>query len=307
MSASAGSAEAQVAGEVQRHAAVHRALDQPFGSRSRFFVNHLLTGICYVVTVVAMVPLLSIVFLVFQKGLPHLSWRIFTQLPPPPGITEGGFGNAIVGTAIMVGMAMAMASPVGILAAVYICEYRPNAPLSKAVRFSARLLTGIPSIICGVFAFAAVVLTLGHFSALAGSVALAVLALPTIILTTEQALLGVPDAYREGSYGLGASRFQTIRRMVLPQAAPGILTGLMLALARAAGETAPVLFTALFNVYWSGSPLQPAASLSVLIYNYSALPYDYQIGLAWTASLVLVSLVTLTNVAAQLIFTRRHP
>ena len=174
------------------------------------------------------------------------------------------------------------------------------------MRFVAKLLTGIPSIICGVFAFAAVVVVTGDFSALAGGVALAVLMLPTILLTAEQALLGVQRAYREASYGLGATRFQTITRIVLPDAMPAIMTGIMLAVARAAGETAPLIFTALFSQFWMSSLMQPTASLSVLIYNFSTMPFEHQVKMAWTASLVLVFLVTVTNVTAQLVFSKKH-
>ena len=155
------------------------------------------------------------------------------------------------------------------------------------------------------FAFSVVVLSTGTSSAIAGGAALAVLTLPTILLTTEQALLGVPKALREASYGLGTTKFQTIARVVLPEALPAIMTGIMLAVARAAGETAPVLFTASFSNYWLKSLMEPAGSLSVLIYNFSTLPYDYQIQMAWTASLVLVALVTITNITAQVVFSRR--
>jgi phosphate transport system permease protein len=206
----------------------------------------------------------------------------------------------------MVGLGLALAAPPAILAAIYICEYHPGSRLSAAVRFTAKLLTGIPSIICGVFAFAAIVLATGKFSALAGGVALAVLMLPTILLTSEQALLGVQRAYREASYGLGATRFQTIGRIVLPEAMPAIMTGVMLAVARAAGETAPLIFTALFSQFWMSSLMEPTASLSVLIYNFSTMPFEHQVKMAWTASLVLVLLVTVTNVTAQLVFSKKH-
>lgn len=291
--------------ESQHHASVHDALDKPFGSPFRLAINTSLNTLCVIVSIAVLIPLFSIVWLVIQKGVPLLSWQLFSQLPPAPGNTGGGFGNAMVGTALMVGCALLMASPIGILSAIYICEYAPTSQLAGYVRFTSKLLTGIPSIICGVFAYAVVVQTTGSFSAFAGSVALAVLALPTIIITTEQALLGVPRTYREASYGLGASRFQTIWRAVLPEALPAIMTGLMLALARAAGETAPVLFTALFNAYWNSSPMQPTASLAVLIYTYASLPYDYQIQMAWTASLILVALVTVANVTAQVMFRQR--
>lgn len=276
------------------------------GLLGRSLGNRLLTGLCIALSFAALIPLASILYLVVKNGSELLDWSIFTQLPPAAGMTGGGFGNAIIGTFIMVGLGLALSAPPGILAAVYICEYHPNSRLSSAVRFTAKLLTGIPSIICGVFAFAAVVLATGKFSALAGGVALAVLMLPTILLTSEQALLGVQRAYREASYGLGATRFQTIGRIVLPEAMPAIMTGVMLAVARAAGETAPLIFTALFSQFWMSSVMEPTASLSVLIYNFSTMPFEHQVKMAWTASLVLVFLVTVTNVTAQLVFSKKH-
>lgn len=272
----------------------------------RLIRNSLLTGLCISLSLLTLVPLFSIVMLVVKKGMPLVSPALFTQLPPPPGLEEGGFANAIIGTVIMVGIALVLAIPLGILAAIHINEYAPKSLLSKAVRFVAKLLNGIPSIICGVFAFAAIVMTMREFSAFAGGVALSILILPTILLTAEQALLAVPDAYREASFGLGATPFQTILRIVLPDALPAIMTGVMLSVARAAGETAPVLFTALFSANWIHSIMEPTASLSVLIYNFAALPFDYQVKMAWSASLILVTLVTVTNVLAQLFFSPRH-
>jgi phosphate transport system permease protein len=281
--------------------------------RSRLASNTFWTVVCTSLSFLTLVPLFSIVFLVLKEGLPLLNLSVFTELPPAPGLDGGGFGNAIQGTLVMVALALIVATPLGLLSAIYICEYSPRSRLSSGVRFIAKLLTGIPSIICGVFAFAIVVIAMGHFSAIAGGIALAVLTLPTILLTSEQALLGVPKALREASYGVGATRFQTISRVVLPEALPAIMTGLMLAVARAAGETAPVLFTAQFSFYWLSNffpnPVdalsQPAASLSVLIYNFATLPYAHQIQMAWTASLVLVILVTITNITAQLVFAKR--
>jgi phosphate transport system permease protein len=252
------------------------------------------------------VPLFSIVVLVIHNGFPLLSTNLFTQLPPAPGLDGGGFGNAIVGTLVMVGIALGFSIPLGILAAVFVNEYASVSWLASTVRFVAKLLTGIPSIICGVFAFAAVVMTTHKFSALAGGIALAILILPTILLTAEQALLGVPYSFREASFGVGATPFQTIWRIVLPEAMPAIMTGVMLAVARAAGETAPVLFTALFSQNWIKGIMQPTASLSVLIYNFASLPYAYHIKLAWSASLILVALVTLSNILAQVIFSPKH-
>jgi phosphate transport system permease protein len=267
--------------------------------------NKVLNVLCAVLAFLTLIPLFSILFLVLKNGLPLLGWETLTQLPPVSGTTGGGIGNAIVGTLVMVGLAIALATPFGVLSAIYVNEYAPNAPLAHAVRFVAKLLTGIPSIISGVFAYAVVVLTTGSFSAWAGGFALAVLVLPTILLTAEQALLGVPKTYREASYGLGATNFQTIWRVVLPDALPAMMTGLMLAVARAAGETAPLLFTALFSYGWIESLNEPTASLSVLIYNFSTTFDDHQKQMAWTASLVLVILVTLANVGAQALFRKK--
>ena len=288
---------------VRQKSGAIKALDRH--SKHRVFWNTCWTVLCVTLSFLTLIPLFSIVLLVLQKGIPLLKPSVFTQLPPAPGLTGGGFGNAIQGTALMVFIALLISTPLGILSAIYINEYKRKARLSGAVRFVAKLLTGIPSIICGVFAFSVVVLSTGTASAIAGGVALAMLTLPTILLTTEQALLGVPKALREASYGLGATKFQTIFRIVLPHALPAIMTGIMLATARAAGETAPVLFTAAFSNYWLRSLHEPTGSLSVLIYNFSTLPYDYQVQMAWTASLVLLVLVTATNVTAQLVFSRR--
>jgi phosphate transport system permease protein len=267
--------------------------------------SKLLSVICVGLALLTLVPLFSIIFLVLKNGLPLLSWSVFTELPPAAGMAGGGFGNAMVGTLLMVGIALVLATPFGILSAIYINEYNPYSPLANAVRFVAKLLTGIPSIICGVFAYAVIVLTTGGFSAWAGGFALAILILPTILLTAEQALIGVSKAYREASYGLGATNFQTIWRVVLPDALPAIMTGIMLAVARAAGETAPLVFTALFSQFWISSLREPTASLSVLIYNFSTLPFEHQVKMAWTASLVLVILVTIANITAQVVFRRR--
>lgn len=272
----------------------------------RLLRNKFLTGLCIFLSLLTLIPLLSIIILLLQKGVPLLGPNLFTQLPPAPGQDGGGFGNAVVGTLAMVGISLIFSIPLGIFAAVYVNEYAPVSKLASAVRFVAKLLTGIPSIICGVFAFAAIVMTTHKFSALAGGIALSILILPTILLTAEQALMGVPYAYREASFGVGATPFQTIWRIVLPEASPAMMTGIMLAVARASGETAPVLFTALFSYNWIHSLMEPTASLSVLIFNFASLPYSHHVAMAWTASLVLVALVTVTNVAAQVIFRAKH-
>jgi phosphate transport system permease protein len=273
---------------------------------ARSWTNRLLTSLCVGLSLLTLVPLCSIIILVLKNGLPLLNWDCLTQLPPAAGMVGGGFGNAILGTATMVFLGLAVAAPVGILAAVFVNEYSPHSRFSHTVRFVAKLLTGIPSIICGVFAFAVVVLQTGTFSAYAGGAALAVLMLPTILLTSEQALRDVPATYREASLGLGATRFHTISRIVLPNAMPAIMTGIMLAVARAAGETAPLIFTALFSQFWAASLSEPTASLSVLIFNFSTVPFPHQIQMAWTASLVLVAFVTLANILAQTAFSPKH-
>lgn len=279
----------------------------------RTFSNKLLSVLCVGLAFLTLIPLLSIIYLVLKNGLPLLSLSIFTELPPVAGVKGGGFGNALVGTLFMVGIAVALAAPFGILSAIYINEYAPASRLSQTVRFVAKLLTGIPSIIAGMFAYAVMVLPKtgwlawmpSGFSAWAGGFALGILILPTILLTAEQALRGVPKAHREASYGLGATTFQTIWRVVLPDSLSAVMTGVMLAVARAAGETAPLIFTALFSQYWIESLSEPTASLSVLIYNFSTTFDDHQKAMAWTASLVLVVLVTFANIFAQIVFRKK--
>jgi phosphate transport system permease protein len=203
-----------------------------------------------------------------------------------------------------------MSIPFGVLTAVFLSQAESNSRLAQAVRFSAKVLTGFPSILAGVFAYGAVVLVTGGFSAVAGAVALAILMLPTILLTSEDAIRMVPAKMREASIGMGATRTQTVWMVLLPTAVPGIATGVMLAIARAAGETAPLLFTALFSNYWlfgSGHVelMRPTASLAVLIYNFAGVPFENQLELAWAAALVLVLIVLATNILGQIIAQRR--
>lgn len=283
------------------------------GFRLRILGNNFFNVLCGGLSFLTLIPLLSLLYLVLKNGLPLLRWDVLTGLPPVPGMPGGGIGNALVGTLLMVAIAVALAAPLGILSAIYLSEYARASRLSQTVRFVAKLLTGIPSIICGIFAYTVIVLPKtgwfswlpSGFSAWAGGFALAVLVLPTILLTAEQALLAVPRAHREASFGLGATTFQTIWRVVLPDSLSAIMTGVMLAVARAAGETAPLIFTALFSQYWIQSLNEPTASLAVLIYNFSTMPYEHQVQMAWTASLVLVVLVTLANVSAQIAFRKK--
>jgi len=269
-----------------------------------------LTILTWVSAILAAVPLISVLYMLIVRGGARLTWESLSALPPAGFEMGGGFGNAIVGTVVMVGLAALISVPTGVLAAVFLAELGPNSGLARAARFSAKTLTGLPSILAGVFAYAAVVLVTGTYSAPAGAVALAVLMVPTVILTAEEAMKMVPRIMRDAAYGMGCTRSQVIWKIVLPTAMPGILTGVMLAVARAAGETAPLLFTALFSSYWlfeQGTPrlMQPTASLAVLIYNFSGMPFENQIELAWTASLVLVAIVLVVNVLSRLIGQRR--
>jgi len=277
--------------------------------RPRTLVNMFLSNLVSVMTMLALIPLFSVVLMLLLRGGRRLSFHVLTQLPPAPLEQGGGFGNAILGTLIMVVIAALISIPIGILSAVYLAQARPESPLASAVRFAAKILTGFPSILAGVFAYGVLVLALGGYSAIAGGVALSILMLPTIILTAEDSIRMVPAKMRDAAIGMGATPTQTTLMVLLPTAMPGILTGIMLAIARAAGETAPLLFTALFSNYWlfrGGFDLnQPTASLAVLIYNFAGMPFDNQVNLAWVAALVLVMMVLITNLIGQA-FSRRQ-
>jgi phosphate transport system permease protein len=278
--------------------------------RPRTLLDVLLSLLVTVMTGLALIPLFSVVWMLFWRGGHKLSVAALTQPPPAPLETGGGFGNAIVGTLIMVGMAALVTVPAGILTAVFLAEAKPESRLAQGVRFAAKMLTGFPSILAGVFAYGAIVLTTGGFSAFAGAIALSVLMLPTVILTAEDAIRMVPAKMKEAAIGMGATPTQTVWMVLLPTAVPGILTGVMLAVARAAGETAPLLFTALFSNYWLSSGghfdlMQPTASLAVLIYNFASMPFENQVELAWAAALVLVLLVLVTNLVGQSLSRRQ--
>jgi phosphate transport system permease protein len=285
------------------------ALERSYSDR-RSLLSTLLSFVTGLATVIACVPLFSVLIMLFWRGGSQLRWQLLTELPPTPFEDGGGFGNAIVGTLTMVGIAALIAIPFGIMAAVFLAELGPDSKIAAGARFCAKTLTGMPSILAGVFAYAAVVLATGAFSAPAGGVALALLMLPTVILTAEEAMKMVPARMKEGAVGIGCTQSQVIWKVVLPTALPGILTGVMLAVARASGETAPLLFTALFSNHWllQGGQLNlmgPTASLAVLIYNFSGMPFENQIEMAWAAALVLVILVLVVNIVGQL-FSRQR-
>jgi len=274
---------------------------------TRTLVNTGLTVLAFVVSAVAMLPLFSVLYMLVVRGGPLLSGHLFTELTPGAGSEGGGVGNAILGTLVVVVVATLLALPLGFLAAVYLAEYGGESKLAVTVRFAGKVLTGMPSILAGVFAYALVVVTMGHFSALAGGVATGILMVPVVMLTSEQALLMVPSKMKLAALGMGANRSQMVLQIVIPAAMPGILTGVMLALARAMGETAPLLFTALFSDYWFEGKLgEPIASLAVLIYNFSGSPFPNQVNLAWAGSLVLVTSVLVVNVIAQVVTRRQH-
>jgi phosphate transport system permease protein len=271
----------------------------------RTFISAFLSVLTGAMTLFALVPLFSVLIMLIVNGGQRLSVTLFTDLPPAAGMTGGGIGNAILGTLLMVGIASLISVPIGILAAVYMAEFGPGTKTAAAVRFVAQVLTGLPSILAGVFAYAVVVVVTGTFSAPAGGVALALLMLPTVLLTAEDAIRSVPARMREAAIGMGATRTQLTWLVLLPTALPGILTGVMLAVARAAGETAPLLFTALFSDYWlSPKPLEPTPSLAVLIYEFSGSPFQNQIEIAWAASLVLVAIVLVVNILGQFLAGR---
>ena len=262
--------------------------------------NHAMNWFVAALTVIATVPLFSVLVMLIWRGSQRLGLALFTQLPPAAGMVGGGIGNALLGTFQVVGIATLISVPIGILAAVYLAEFGSETKTATAVRFAAKVLTGLPSVLAGLFAYAAVVLLTRTFSAPAAGLALALLMLPTVLLTAEEALRMVPARMREAALGMGATRTQMVWHVVLPAAIPGILTGVMLAVARAAGETAPLLFTALFSDYWlTANPMEPTPSLAVLIYQFSNEPFPNQIEIAWSASLVLVAIVLTMNLAGQ--------
>ena len=259
--------------------------------------------LCGAAVVLALVPLFFVFFYVIQQGFLSLNWDFFTKMPKPVGEPGGGMANAIVGTLILIGIASAFAIPVALLAGVYLSEY-PRTRLAAATRFTADTLNGVPSIVIGVFAYGLVVLPVKHFSALAGGVALGFMMLPIITRTTEELLNLVPGTLREGSLALGATRARASFSVMLPAALPGIMTGILVALARIAGETAPLLFTSLNNRFFTTRLDQPIASLPVQIYTYANSPYDDWHRQAWAGALVLVGVVFGFSILARIV-TRR--
>jgi phosphate transport system permease protein len=275
---------------------------------SRNLGNRLMTALAALFSTIAVLPLVLVLGYVLLKGASKISISLLTELPPPPGLEGGGIGNAIVGTLVVTFIAALFAIPVGVGAGIYLAEYSKSDWFAQFIRFGTNVLSGVPSIIAGVFIYGTIVTTrliFGNaYSAVAGGLALSILMIPTVIKTTDEGLKLVPDDLRRGALGVGASRFITITRITLPAAFTPIATGVVLSIARAAGETAPLIFTALFSPYWANlfsvdGLFSSIATLSVLIYNFSIMPLEVQNELAWAASFVLVTLILSLNLFAR--------
>lgn len=272
-------------------------------SLRRRVTDHVMTGLAIVTVILVLVPLFAIFAYLVYRGIGSLNWSFLTQTPKPVGEAGGGMANAIVGSAVILFLASLIGVPVGVGAGIYVAEYGRNR-FGDAIRFTADVLNGVPSIVIGIVAYSIVVLAQGHFSALAGGVALSIMMIPTITRTTEEMLLLVPRALREAAYGLGIPRWRTTLSITLRTATSGVITGIMLAFARVAGETAPLLFTALGNQFWNVKVNQPTAALPLQIYTYALSPYDDWHRQAWAGAFVLIVLIV-TAVAAVRFVVRR--
>jgi phosphate transport system permease protein len=277
-------------------------------SLARNVGSRVLTVIAGIFSAVAVLPLILVLGYVIVKGGSKISLVLFTELPPPPGLDGGGIANAIVGTIVVTVVAALIAIPVGVGGGIFLAEYSRSGWFAQFIRFGTNVLSGVPSIIAGVFIYGTIVTSrvlFGNaYSALAGGMALSILMLPTVIKTTDEGLKLVSDDLRRAALGVGASRFVTIVRITLPTAFTPIATGVVLAIARAAGETAPLIFTALFSPFWSDllstdGIFAPIATLSVLIYNFAIMPYEFHNELAWSASFVLVVMILGLNLFSR--------
>ncbi|PYQ31217.1 MAG: phosphate ABC transporter permease PtsA [Acidobacteria bacterium] len=269
----------------------------------RKFKSNLIVALCGASVLLALVPLAMILFYVISRGFSALNWAFFTQTPKPVGEAGGGMGNAIVGTLILIVIAGVIAIPVGVLSGVHLAEFK-GTRFSSMVRFAADVLNGVPSIVIGIFAYAIIVLPLKRFSAIAGGFALAIIVIPVVARTTEELLRLVPGGLKEAALALGATRAKAMFSVILPAALPGILTGILVALARVAGETAPLLFTAFNNRFFSTNVTQPIGSLTVQVFTYALSPYDDWIRQAWAGALVLVTMILILSIIAR-VATRR--
>lgn len=269
----------------------------------RRITDHVMTGAAVLTVILVLVPLFAIFAYLVYRGIGSINWAFLTQTPKPVGEAGGGMANAIVGSGFILALASVLGVPIGVGAGVYLAEFGRNR-FGDVIRFTADVLNGVPSIVIGIVAYAIVVLSQRHFSALAGGVALAIMMIPTITRTTEEMLLLVPQALREAAYGLGIPRWRTTLSITLRTATSGVITGIMLAFARVAGETAPLLFTAFGNQFWNLHPNQPTAALPLQIFNYAISPYDEWHRQAWAGALVLIILIV-SAVAAVRFAVRR--
>ena len=274
--------------------------------RTRKIFNDFMHVIIVMLTIIALIPLVSILSYIIYKGYRVINFEFLISLPTPAGDIGGGIGNAIIGTLILVGVASIVGLPIGIMTAIYLNEYDNKGRFSNIVRFVVDTLLGVPSVVVGIFAYIAFVRPFGGFSAMSGGLALAIILIPIVTRSTEGVLKLVPNEYREGSYALGVSKWQTIIKIVIPTATKGIVTGVMLAVARAAGETAPLLLTAFGNHYWSHSLSEPIASLPAQIFEYAKSPYTDWIEKAWGAALILIIMVLFLNISARLITRKKY-
>ena len=260
--------------------------------------------VTFLCTVAVLVPLFLVLGFLARTGVSALNWDFFTEIPGAAGEPGGGMANAIAGTILLITLAGAMGIPIGVLGGTFLAEY-PATRLSQVTRFTADVMNGIPSIVMGLFAYVLIVLPLRHFSALAGGVALGVMLIPTVVRTTEEIVRLVPQSVREASLALGIPTWKTTMRVVIPTAAAGIVTGIMVGLARIAGETAPLLFTAFGNRFWNWDILQPIAALPLQIFAYAISPFDDWHRQAWAGALVLVTIVLIVNIAARFAANRQ--
>ena len=266
-------------------------------------VNSLATTVAIAAVILVLLPLGAVFGYLLYKGFGSINWAFLTQTPKPPGESGGGMANAIAGSGLILAIGSVIGIPLGIGAGIYLAEYG-RGRLGNVIRFTADVLNGVPSIIIGIVAYGLVVLTEGHFSALAGGVALAIMMIPTITRTSEEMLLLVPVAVREAAYALGVSRWRTTLSITLRTATSGVITGVMLAFARVAGETAPLLFTAFGNQYWNWKIEQPTAALPLQIFTYAISPYDDWHRQAWAGALVLIVLIVAAVSAVRLVVSR---
>lgn len=266
----------------------------------RKFISFCIMNLTFITTLIAIIPLVFIFYYTVSKGLSHLNLEFFISMPKPVGESGGGMANAIVGTLILVGIGAIIGFPIGIMTGIYLAEFGNN-KFGFLLRFMTDVLSGIPSIVVGVVAYTLVVIPMQHFSALAGGVALAILMIPTVTRTTEEMIRLVPHSYREAGLGLGIPKWKTSLFIILRTAWKGIATGILLALSRAAGETAPLLFTALGNRFWSTNIFQPIASLTVYIYDYARAPFEDWNEQAWTAALVLILFISIFSIIFRII------